>query len=341
MKLSIVIPCYNEAEIIQTTADEVLQYMTKFYPQITHELILVNDGSKDRTGTLLQEMAQKNSKIVAIGFPNNLGRGAAIKAGIAQSTGEWIALLDADLSYDVEHLGKIIDSFTADHRLDVVVISPYMKGGHVSGVPATRLLLSKTANWILAGFFEDNLSTVTCVVRGYRGSVIRHLPLFENGKELHLEILRKCAIAGAKILEVPGRLVWKEAKLRATRKGVRVFSSGMKHIWWGMLIKPTRIVKYLAMFFLAVGIYETMTLAWTFFHVFESSDRFWLSVWSALSATFAQSPHTVVIASISLIMALQSIFFIILFQVLKLQQEESMRHTLALWARLPKTPKEF
>lgn len=212
-----------------------------------------------------------------------------------------------------------------------------MKGGQVSGVPMKRLLLSKLANWILAGFFENNLSTVTCVVRGYRGTLIRQLPLFESGKELHLEILRKCAISGASILEVPGHLAWKESKARAQRKSLKVFSSGMKHIWWGVLIKPTRIIKYLALFFITIGLYETAVLAKIFFQTFEYSGEFWFSVWKSLAATFNRSPHSVAIAGVSILLGFQSIFFIILFQVLKLQQEESMKHMLAILSRQDKS----
>lgn len=331
MKVSIIVPCFNEAEIIEKTAREIQLYMKNHYTDYSYELLLVDDGSGDDTGKIIKKLSE-DSHIFGIYFPKNLGRGAAIKAGITKSKGDIVALLDADLSYDVHHLGKILDAFAKDHRLDVVVISPYMKGGQVSGVPWKRLMLSRFANWILAGFFENNLSTVTCVVRGYRGRLIRELPLFENGKELHLEILRKCAISGASIQEVPGHLAWKEAKKRAQRKGLKVFSSGMKHIWWGVLIKPTRMFKYLALFFLAIGLYEALVISSVFFKYFQPEGDFWFSVWQALSATFAQSPHSIVIACISLILAFQTIFFIILFQVLKLQQEESMRHLISLWS---------
>lgn len=335
MNCSIIIPCFNEALNIETTASHIIDYMSKHFSNMSFELILVDDGSTDITAGKIKVLEQKFApKVRPHFFPKNIGRGAAIKTGIELSRGEFVTLLDADLSYDVEHLGKIFNSFNNNHKLDVVVISPYMKGGKVSGVPTKRLLISKFANWILAGFFENNLSTVTCVVRGYRGDLIRNLPLFENGKELHLEILRKCAIAGANILEVPGHLAWKESKIRATRKNLKVLSSGMKHFWWGFLIKPTRLVKYLSLFFLAIGFYELAILGISFFNHLEQSSSFSRTIWEALAATFSQSPHSVVIACVSLILGLQTLFFGMLLQILKLQQEETLRHHLAIWREL-------
>jgi len=330
-RLSVVIPCYNEAAIVQSTAETVLNFVAKRNPHYTFELILVNDGSTDATKDIITRMQATHREIELISFPSNRGRGAAIKAGIAQSRGEIVILLDADLSYDVQHVDEILDCFEKDPQLDTVVISPYMKGGVVGGVPLHRLLISRMANWILSGFFSQKFSTVTCVVRGYRGEVIRRLPLFESGKELHLEILRKLDICDYKMIEIPGRLIWKSSKAAPRRKiNLNLLSAAKRHIKMGILIKPTRLLKEIAAILFLIGIFETYNILKEAIRYYEPQSDFWRSVWEALFKTFEHSPHTAVIASVCLILSFQTVSFLALLQSNTLQHEETMRHLLAL-----------
>lgn len=337
MTISIVVPCYNEESTILTTVTAVMAYIKGFYSDHIFELLLVDDGSKDSTASILLSVATTYTGVIRpIFLPTNTGRGAAIRAGIRSSSGDYVIVLDADLSYNENHIGKILDKFFEDSRIDAVVISPYMRGGYVSGVPRDRLMLSRLANWMLAGFFDDKLSTVTCSVRGYRGNTIRALPLFENGKSLHLEILRKLSIRGSKIIEIPGSLVWKETKKRSRRGfGLNVFTSASQHLQLGLLNRPTRLFKYMAIILLLVAIYETINIVTVFIGFYTSLPSVPLDfgVWEALSLTFAKSPHSVVIAGLSWLLGWQIGLFLFLFKLLKLQHEELMRHILALWGR--------
>ena len=117
MTVSIIIPCFNEFTTIPATAQAVIGYMQKNYSEMAFELILVNDGSTDGTAPVLDQLARENMQIQVIHFERNKGRGAAIKKGIATSKNEFLILLDADLSYDVPHIGVIIESFKKDHLL--------------------------------------------------------------------------------------------------------------------------------------------------------------------------------------------------------------------------------
>lgn len=330
-QLSIVIPCYNEAATIRHTAQMVAVYLIKKFPQLKYELILIDDGSTDSTRGVITQLQLELPQIQPIFFEINRGRGAAIKEGIRKSVGEWVIMLDADLSYDVDHVGEILECFTQNSKTDVVVVSPYMRGGIVKGVPLMRLLLSRLANSILSGFFSDKLSTVTCVVRGYRGSKIRNLPLFEEGKELHLEILRKLALCGANMMEIPGRLIWKTTKQQPRRRNnLKIFDSAKRHFWLGILIKPTRMFKYLAVLLILVGFYECMNIFRRFLAYYTDRGAFWDDVWQGLYQTFAHSPHSVVIASVCLILGFQALSFMALLQVFKLQQDETLRHVIAI-----------
>ncbi|MDA1138056.1 MAG: glycosyltransferase family 2 protein [Planctomycetota bacterium] len=115
--LSIIIPCYNEEETISRTVAAISDYLNKFYPEQVTELILINDGSIDRTGEILaHEALSRGPRIRPHHFAYNRGRGAAIKTGIRMSAGELVICLDADLSYDVDHIGEILQEFTKDPR---------------------------------------------------------------------------------------------------------------------------------------------------------------------------------------------------------------------------------
>lgn len=335
LALSLVIPCYNEATTIQDTVEILVAYMTAHFPKLLYELILVDDGSTDETAAILGELSAAYPSIRCHRLPYNQGRGAAIKAGIATSTGEKLILLDADLSYDVDHISEILHCFAQEPKTDVVVVSAYMPGGTVEGVPADRLFVSRMANWILSGFFASNLSTVTCVVRGYRGEKIRNMPLFEDGKQLHLEILRKMALSDAVIREIPGRLIWKQHKQVRRKNNLNVTDSAKKHLLYGLLVKPTRLFKYIGVLLLLFGLYEAGTIFYNVVSFYQPDENLLKALSLAIKTSFFNSPHTFILAAVGLILGFQTFSFLALLEINRMQHEESLRHQLELLSRLP------
>lgn len=94
--LSIVVPCYNEEESIPFFYDEVAR-LTDSMPQISFEMIFVDDGSKDKTLEVIKEFSKKDHRIKYLSFSRNFGKEAALFAGLAHSAGDYVAILDADL----------------------------------------------------------------------------------------------------------------------------------------------------------------------------------------------------------------------------------------------------
>ena len=325
--LSVIIPCYNEKDIIATTLETICCYLNEKYPNLEYEILPINDGSNDDTAVIICEASNKFSQIIPkLGYNNNRGRGAAIKFGIACSQGKYVICLDADLSYDVNHIGEILESFNLDPSLDVVVVSPYMPKGTVDGVPIIRRLISRAANWLLSGSLPGKLHTVTCVVRGYRGKLVRQIPFFENSKELHLEMLSKLCVQGASVLEIPGRLHWKNQKQSPRRKTSQKFvSSAKKHLLYGLLLKPTRFFLAVAGFIMCVAIYETIVIMWTTYENFSWNDNLSHSLWLAMSTAYSQSPHTFGIAAVAYVLGFQLLFFLTLCQVLTMQHNENQK----------------
>ena len=322
--VSIVIPCYNEEDKIELTLRNISQYMAEYFPGRDYELLPVNDGSTDKTSEIINTLSNQIPQIVPnCGFEKNRGRGSAIKYGIRISRCDYVICLDADLSYDVEHIGKILSAFAHTSTPDVVVVSPYMPGGSVKGVPLMRLTLSRMANWILAGSFANKLHTVTCMVRGYRGDLVRETPFFEDSKELHLEMLNKLSIQGARIREIPGKLHWKNQKQAPRRKTpLKFVSSAKKHLLYGLLLKPTRIFHVISLLILMIAFYESAIIFKNTWENFQWNDGFFHSLWIALASTYQHSPHTFLIAGLTYLLGTQMVFFLILFQVLMMQHIE-------------------
>jgi dolichol-phosphate mannosyltransferase len=324
--LSLIIPCFNESDTIETTLKAVSDYLEQKYPEMDYEILPINDGSTDETPSLIATFAEKNPRvIVGCGFETNRGRGAAIKHGISISKGEFVICLDADLSYDVDHIGEILNSFSQDPSPDVVVVSAYMRGGTVKGVPISRLILSRIANWVLSGSFPCKLSTVTCVVRGYRGKLLRSTPFFEDSKELHLEMLWKLFLRGARVVEIPGRLKWEQKKKARRKNSLNIVSSAKHHLLYGLLLKPTRVFRAIAWTTLSIAVYESIVILVVTFGKFQWKETFFHSLWWAINQSFMQSPHTFFIAGIAYLFSSQLIFFLILFRVLMMHHAENQR----------------
>ncbi|HEY9746069.1 MAG TPA: glycosyltransferase family 2 protein, partial [Oculatellaceae cyanobacterium] len=120
LELTIIIPCYNEEAGILNTIETVQQYLSHRFPELATEMLLINDGSTDGTLAILQKAQEQYPNIRVISFPSNKGRGEAIKQGIRSSHGRYLIMLDADLTYDVEHIGEIFQVFQQEPKTDVV-----------------------------------------------------------------------------------------------------------------------------------------------------------------------------------------------------------------------------
>lgn len=114
--ISIVIPVYNEESRLEKSLEEIAKYLE--VEKINGEIVIVNDGSKDKTPQILKKLEKKyNLKIFH--HPTNLGKGAGIKTGVGAAKGEFILFTDIDLSVPIEFLKKYIDNF--DPQTDIII----------------------------------------------------------------------------------------------------------------------------------------------------------------------------------------------------------------------------
>ena len=147
IKISVVIPMFNEEEIASDTitrVSKILQSMGKPY-----EILPVNDGSTDNTLKILDDIASRDDNVRVVSYWKNGGRGKAIRHGFKAARGRYIASIDADLSYDPAYIMEMAKVLDEESDIDVVLVSPYMTGGKAIGVPKDRLFLSRVGNKVL------------------------------------------------------------------------------------------------------------------------------------------------------------------------------------------------
>jgi len=242
-KISIVCPYYNEEAIIEK-AVSVFTAKLKELPY-EWELILVNDGSKDKSFEIVRHIVADLENVILITYPFNQGRGHALKTGIDAASGDIIITTEIDLSWGEDIVERIIDKFKEDPSLDIVVASPNLPGGGYKNVPSRRVWISRIGNKIIGLFFTRKTTMNTGMTRGYRREIIQRLKTDEKGKEFHLEVLLKLVTLGRRIGEVPAILEWKDNKLVKDKNVKRKSSSKvgkliLSHLNFAFFANPIR-----------------------------------------------------------------------------------------------------
>lgn len=137
MKLSIIIPAFNEEK---TVAEIIARVKKQEVPGVEKEIVVVNDGSSDKTPKILDDIGKKDKSIKIIHHPKNKGKGAAVKTGIENSTGEYIIIQDADLEYDPKDIPKLIAP-VLEGKAKVVYGTRLNRMPHITGEEKTLLFL--------------------------------------------------------------------------------------------------------------------------------------------------------------------------------------------------------
>ena len=193
MKVSIVIPVYNEAENLPLLHDSLTTNMAE--SGLIWEVIYVDDGSRDNSLAVLEDLAEQDAQhVTVVSFRRNFGQTAAIAAGIDHTQGDVIVLMDADLQNDPVDIPMMIGKIKEGY--DVV------SGWRVNRQDKliTRRLPSNTANWLISTVTGVHLHDYGCTLKAYRREVLTGFRLYG---EMHRFIPAYASSVGASIIEVP------------------------------------------------------------------------------------------------------------------------------------------
>lgn len=253
MKISVIVPMYNEGDNVANTLSQVTTVLEKYQ---NYEIIAVDDGSKDDTFELAKEFGEENDNIRVLSHKINMGMGRALRTGFENAKGDIIVTIDADLSYSADQILKLADELINDETVDIAVGSPYMEGGKVKNVPLFRLFISKCANKFVGFSLSENLSTVTAVLRAYRKDVLDSLELESNGTDINLEILSKAGATKYRIKEIPATL---EGRKLGTSK-LKLRAKTISHVLFSFYEKPIILFGAIGFILLIIGIISAIYL---------------------------------------------------------------------------------
>jgi len=221
-KLSVIIPVYNE----RGTLEEVLARVAR--APMEKEVVVVDDGSDDGSREILERLSQDagpSDRVRVFFHDRNQGKGAAVRTGIAQATGDWILIQDADLEYDPQDYPVLLAPLL-EGRADVVYGSRFLGGAH-----RTRYLQHYLANRFLT--FVSNrmtglkLSDMETGYKVFRRDVLDGIRLRSNRFEFEPEITAKVARRGYRIFEVPISY-----NSRSYQEGKKItWIDGVKALW--------------------------------------------------------------------------------------------------------------
>jgi glycosyltransferase involved in cell wall biosynthesis len=309
-QVSIILPAYNEEQILAECLDIIVSYLkSQISPKYEWEILIINDGSRDRTGDIAEQYAAGFSNISVYHHNINKNLGNAIKTGIEYAKGEYMVIFDIDQSYSPDHILKLLDKITAE-KADVVIASPYMKGGKTTAVPFNRILMSKCVNYYLHVTNHSRIHTFSGMVRAYKASFLKNLSLKEIDYEINTEIIFKAQILRARIIEIPAHLDWTfQNKFNKKRgSGIRIKTGILNGIVSGFTFRPYMFFfipgLLMMMIFLYITTWIVINTVRTYSRVNIISNYFDDRFSKAVAEVFAQRPYAFIIAGFCLLVSL-------------------------------------
>lgn len=205
-KLSIIMPAYNEEALIYDSIIKTLEIVSGFVPEL--EIVAVNDGSRDNTKAQIQKAMEHDSRVKIVSSDKNHGKGAAIIAGVASASGDYIAFLDADLELPPDQLESYIECMTQKNA-DVVIGCKLHKDSDIS-YPLKRRIISMGYYVMLVLLFHLKVQDTQTGIKLFKADALKsvaHL-IRTSGFAYDIELLVALNRRGYKIEEMPVKLTY-------------------------------------------------------------------------------------------------------------------------------------
>ncbi|MCH8331221.1 MAG: bifunctional glycosyltransferase family 2/GtrA family protein [Bacteroidetes bacterium] len=196
--LSIVIPCYNEERTLKQCTKKVLEIVD---PSLSLEIIIVDDCSTDKSLSIARDLQNEHPAISVFHHEKNRGKGAALRTGFQNATGDFVAVQDADLEYNPRELKKLIVPLE-NNEADVVFGSRFLSSDAHRVLYFWHYIGNRFLTFISNMLSDLNLSDMECCYKVFRREVIQSISLKENRFGFEPEIVAKVAEARLRIYEI-------------------------------------------------------------------------------------------------------------------------------------------
>ena len=224
--LSLVLPAYNEEANIDVVVGDALAVLPTFADEF--EIIVVDDGSRDRTGAIVSRLAAADHRVRLVSHPRNRGYGAALTSGFRVSRGDFVMFMDADRQFDIAEL-RLLTPFAAEYD----IVAGFRMERHD---PLHRRVFAEIFNVSVRMLFGVHLRDIDCAFKLFRGDLLRGLPLSAPGALINTEIQAKARRQGARLQQV-GVHHYPRIAGEATGGSPRVIFRAMREtlaLWWRM-----------------------------------------------------------------------------------------------------------
>ncbi|MBR6782731.1 MAG: glycosyltransferase [Clostridia bacterium] len=215
-KISLCIPMYNESSIIADTAKTLHEYMSATFE--SYEIIFSNDGSKDGCDKIVEDMNLPHVRVV--GYPNNQGKGCAVRTALLAAEGDIVMFTDADLAYGCDVIKQVWDEFAANPAADMVIGSRNLHKDGYEGYTFIRKLASKTYIRVLCLVGGFKLSDSQCGCKAFTRETVQEIfPRCEvNGFAFDFEAILWATKLKKTIVEIPVKIInHRESKVNVLR----------------------------------------------------------------------------------------------------------------------------
>ncbi len=226
MLVSIIMPCYNEAQTLRAILAQVRAI------DLEKEIIVVDDHSSDDTYQILCDEAAADPALIVVRHPTNRGKGAAVRSGLARVSGAIVIVQDADLEYDPKDYYELVQPI-ADGRVNVVFGSRFL--GRHTGMYFWNAIGNKTLTFMTNFLFNCWISDMETCYKVMRTEIMRDLRLRSDDFRLEPEIAAKVLKRGHRIYEVPvsylGR-TYEEGKKMKPSQGFYAILALLRYRFW-------------------------------------------------------------------------------------------------------------
>jgi len=228
MKISVIVPCHNEASLVEMTYKKIKSVLQRH--GYDYEIVLEEDGSTDETGAIIRDIAKHDKKVRALSFPSSRnGKGWGFKKLVEAASGDILISMDADLSVSPEVIPFMIKEMK---NADILLTDRYSHRD--SKIPKRRFIPSRIYNFMLRLMFGIRSKDTQSGFKAYRRETFKKISLKTDGFAYDIELLAKAYKAGLIVKEIPVKYLYRQdARFSVKKHGPKMVLNTIR-LWRDM-----------------------------------------------------------------------------------------------------------